>query len=141
MRRLVLVLAIIIPALAAQTKGQATISVDDASLPQVVPQQPASQQFNFPTAEIKDPGTRPNAMFKFATDIMAAYTEADRIKYLDNLFRLQIVAGRYADAVKTITSLSALQISKASPQTGANNVQYEIVARARGQTDRGRIVI
>ena len=54
-----------------------------------------------------------------AGKVIAVYKENDRRKYLDNLFRLQIVAGRYADAKETLASLRALPASDVSSQIGA----------------------
>jgi len=62
--------------------------------------------------------------------VITVYREDDRRKYLDNLFRLQIVAGQYADAIKTLAALRALRAKSVSPQDGATDVQYEVFARA-----------
>lgn len=73
------------------------------------------------------------AMPKLAGEVLGTYKEADRREHLDDLFRLQIVAGRYADAVQTLKALRALSTGDASPQAAANNVQYEIYAAARAR--------
>lgn len=70
-------------------------------------------------------------MPRLASEVMAAYREDNRGKYLDNLFRLQIVAGQYAEARNTIASLRALRDTADSPQAQATNVQYAVFARAR----------
>jgi uncharacterized protein len=90
-----------------------------------------AQQFDFPEASVNDPAVFSRAMPELARALLAVYRDDDRQKYLDNLFRLQIVAGQYADAIRTLTDLRALQANKASPQTGATNVQYEVFARAK----------
>jgi putative CocE/NonD family hydrolase len=91
----------------------------------------AAQQFNFPSVAVDDPEQLSKAMPRLAREVTSVYQDDDRSKYLDNMFRLQIVAGQYGDAVKTLTTLRALRANSASPQAGANNVQYEIFARAR----------
>src|ERR1700681_2446116 len=92
----------------------------------------AAQTFDFPSAEAEDPAALSKALPGLAREVIAVYREDDRPTYLDNLFRLQIVAGRYADATETLTALRALRTkSSASPQAGATDVQYEIYARAK----------
>jgi putative CocE/NonD family hydrolase len=95
----------------------------------------AAQELNFPGAAVKDSATLSKAMPVLAKDVIAVYREEDRRKYLDNLFRLQIVAGQYAEANKSIASLRALLMSNDSAQGGATNAQYEVFARARQGAD------
>jgi putative CocE/NonD family hydrolase len=64
---------------------------------------------------------------------IAIYRDDDRRKYLDTLFRLQIVAGQHAQANKSLEDLRALPASTISPQPGATLVLYEILARARAR--------
>jgi hypothetical protein len=63
----------------------------------------------------------------------AIYKDDDRLKYLDNSFRLQIVAGRYKDALATIATLrESLSAQPVIPSRASwVNVQYEIYARAK----------
>jgi putative CocE/NonD family hydrolase len=92
----------------------------------------AAQNFDFPGAAVEDPATLSKALPGLAREVIAVYREDDRPTYLDNLFRLQTVAGRYAEATETLTALRALRTkSSASPQAGATDVQYEIFARAK----------
>src|SRR4051794_7488832 len=78
----------------------------------------AAQPFAFPAAAVEDPAALSKAMPGLVREVMAVYREDDRRTYLDNLFRLQIVAGQYAEAGESLASLRALGES-ASPQTGA----------------------
>jgi putative CocE/NonD family hydrolase len=96
----------------------------------------AAQQLDFPSAAVEDSATLSRFMPELSREVIAVYREDDRRKYLDNLFRLQIVAGQYADAVKTLASLRALRAKSVSPQDGATDVQYEVFARA-GQRAAG----
>ncbi|PTL81582.1 CocE/NonD family hydrolase [Vitiosangium sp. GDMCC 1.1324] len=91
----------------------------------------SAQQFDLPAAAVDNEAALAKAMPELAKEVIAVYREGDRRTYLDNLFRLQMVAARYADANKTLTSLRALRAGSASPQTRSINVQYEIFARAR----------
>lgn len=99
------------------------------------PERAFAQQFDFPSAAVEDPAALSKAMPELAREVIAVYREDDRRKYLDNLFRLQIVAGQYMDANKTLMSLRALRASNASPQAGATDVQYEVFIRARQSAD------
>jgi putative CocE/NonD family hydrolase len=93
----------------------------------------AAQPFAFPGAAVEDPATLSRSMPGLAREVISAYQETDRRKYLDNLFRLQIVAGQYADADTTLTSLRALGASSVSPQADATRVLYEVFARTRAR--------
>jgi uncharacterized protein len=92
-----------------------------------------AQQFDFPSAVAEDHAALSRFMPGLAREVVAVYRDEDRHKYLANLFQLQIVAGQYADAVKTFNSLRALQANTASAQTGAYYIQYEIFARAKAE--------
>lgn len=99
------------------------------------PESALAQQLEFPSAAVEDPAALSRAIPGLAREVIAVYREEDRQKYLDNLFRLQIVAGQYADANKTLTALRALRAGNASPQAHAANVQYEVFARAKQSAD------
>lgn len=96
-----------------------------------------AQQLDFPGAAVEDPAALSKAMPELARQVIAVYRDEDRRKFLDNLFRLQLVAGQYADAVKTLAALRALRAGDASPQSSANNVQYEVFARAKQSSAEG----
>ncbi len=67
---------------------------------------------------------------------MAAYRDDDRPRYLGTLFRLQLAAGQYTEAVESIQSLRALRNDDASQPP--LYLQYEIYARAKTlQATRG----
>lgn len=93
----------------------------------------AGQQFEFPSAAVEDSATLSKAMPELAKAVIAVYRNDDRGKYLDNLFRLQIVAGQYAEANKTLAELRARPASSISPQHGATLFLYEIFGRAKAQ--------
>jgi putative CocE/NonD family hydrolase len=91
-----------------------------------------AQSFPLASAELAD-SARPATMRRLAEQVIAVYHDADRRKELDNLFRLQIVAGRYDEASRSLAALRALRGSEAqaTAQSRAANIQYEIYARAR----------
>jgi hypothetical protein len=93
----------------------------------------AAQQLAVPAAAVDDPAMLARAMPGLARAVLANYTEGDRRKYLDTVFRLQMVAGEYDDATKTLAELRGLNPSTVSPQPGATLVLYEVLARAKAR--------
>jgi uncharacterized protein len=94
------------------------------------PRAVAAQQFAFPAAAVQDSAVLSGYIPGLAADVIAHYRESDRRSYLANLFRLQAVAGRYADATVTLDSLRAAQGSTVSGAIRAANVLYAIHARS-----------
>ncbi|HEY3858449.1 MAG TPA: CocE/NonD family hydrolase [Gammaproteobacteria bacterium] len=76
-------------------------------------------------------------MSELASQVLTTYKETDQDKYLDNLFRLQTVAGKDADALKTLSVLRALRAADSSLISKAINVQFEIYADAKVRQTRG----
>ena len=68
-------------------------------------------------------------MPKFARETMATYRDDDRPRYLGTLFRLQMVAGQYQQALASIERLRALRHDP--PSQPPLYLQYEIYARAK----------
>lgn len=69
------------------------------------------------------------AMPAFARDVIAAYRDDDRARYLDALFRLQLAAGQNAQALQ---SIEAIRVLRNDPPTQPPLfLQYEIHARAK----------
>jgi len=66
-----------------------------------------AQQFDFPAAAVKDSAVLASAMTRLAAEVIAVYRENDRGVYPDNLFRLQFVAGRAAEAAATLDAWRA----------------------------------
>jgi uncharacterized protein len=97
----------------------------------------AAQEFDFGNAAVADPATLSKQLPELAKAVIAVYRDDDRAKYLDNLFRLQIVAGRYADAAKTLADLRTLRTKAGPPQSAANIIQYEIFAKAKAESENG----
>jgi putative CocE/NonD family hydrolase len=92
----------------------------------------AQQTFRIPA------GPPEQALPRLANDVTAVYKEDNRSKFLDNLFRLQTVAGKYAEAVESIEQLRKIRIaSDRSAQAAATDLQYEILALSRTKTFSG----
>src|SRR5262245_20527790 len=68
-----------------------------------------AQSFPLSPADVADSAALTRSMPRLAQQVLAGYQETDSLKLLDNLFRLQLVAGHYQDALK---SLAALQASR-----------------------------
>jgi uncharacterized protein len=77
-----------------------------------------------------------DAMPSLAQWVVENYRDDNRYKYLNNLFRAQIVAQDYQRAIGTIRELRALRTATPKQMTGSSvkvvtgNLQYELLARA-----------
>src|SRR5215212_4583714 len=93
--------------------------------------QTSAQQLDFNKLAVSDDVELSKAMPNLAKQIIASYKEQDRQKYLNNLFRLQMIAGDYAAAKDTIKLLR--DILRASDPVYANVVytQHEIFSDAK----------
>jgi len=90
-----------------------------------------AQQFDFPAAAASDRVAEAKAMPVLAGQVLDSYKEPDRAKYLENVFRLQLVAGKYVEAQKSIAELrDALNGSRPTHAPWLNR-QYEIYAAAK----------
>src|SRR5258708_11813175 len=90
----------------------------------------AAQEFEVP-ANIGDPAALAAAMPALAKQVLAAYQDENQENYLGNRFRLQIVAGQYSEAVKTLNSLRELRRPGNPARAAWVDGQHEIYARAR----------
>lgn len=98
--------------------------------------QAQAQQIEFNRDATTDPTALATEMPRLAKSVLAVYRESDREKYLDNLFRLQLVASDYPGASASLASLRELYNSTRS-QSAVSNVRWEIYARAlSGQVAR-----
>src|SRR5262245_41132060 len=98
----------------------------------------AAQEFEFPATAAQDDAALAQAMPRLARQVMAAYREADRETYLDNLFRLQLIAGDYDKAAEAILALRQLRGQKIPGGGAWVNVQYEMFARAKAIEAAGK---
>lgn len=95
-----------------------------------------AQELDFPEKASGDDAVLAQAMPELAKKVLAGYHEAERETYLDNLFRLQMVAGQYGDAIKTITERRALRAGKIPGGGDWIDVQYEVLAKAKAGGSR-----
>jgi len=79
------------------------------------------------------------AMAKLAADVLAVCRDEDRDRDLNTRFRLQMVAGRHADAVASIRALRELRSGGDPSRTASLFVHYEIVASARERASGGQM--
>src|SRR5215831_7990127 len=86
------------------------------------------QELDLPQAALKDEAALAEAMPGFAKQVITIYEEPDRSRRLNALFRLQMVAGHYADAVATLRSLIELR-RETSLASALPLLPFEIVAK------------
>jgi uncharacterized protein len=101
-----------------------------ASLTAAAPVAAVGQSLTLPAESLTDDATLGTAMTELAAELAKAPPPPDEAAALDLKFRIQMIRGEDADALKTIAALRSLT-SGASPQARARNVQYEVLARAR----------
>ncbi|HEU4883330.1 MAG TPA: CocE/NonD family hydrolase [Longimicrobium sp.] len=89
----------------------------------------SAQQFALSSADLADSAALATSTHRLAGEVLASYRDPDRGRYLDNLFRLQILLGRFADASASLAQLRALR-QDSTPSDRARYVQYEILADA-----------
>jgi putative CocE/NonD family hydrolase len=97
----------------------------------------AAQTFAFPSAAADDRAVLTRAMPKLAAALIAAYEDGDRQAYLDNLFRLQIVAGQFDGAAASLSALRRYD-DDASPWSATNYSQYAIFVSAKQSQASGK---
>jgi uncharacterized protein len=89
---------------------------------------PAAAQVNLP-AEITDEAALPRVMPRFATAVIAV----QQAKQTDpaSLFRAQLVAGLYRDALQSLDTLRAPLADNPSPRVRARYLEYVLYARSQ----------
>ncbi|HET7240511.1 MAG TPA: CocE/NonD family hydrolase, partial [Gemmatimonadales bacterium] len=79
------------------------------------------------------------AIPRLAEQAVAAYRDSNRVTMLDNRFRLQILAGHYADAAATMAEWRRAWMKGDTSSRGrAVNAQYEIYLEAKRLQDADR---
>jgi uncharacterized protein len=89
----------------------------------------AAQELDLPRDAVKDEAALARAMPELAKRAIAIYQEPDRGRYLSGLFRMQIVAGQYAEAVATLRSLTDLWRTT-NPASALSALPFEILTKA-----------
>lgn len=91
----------------------------------------SAQQLDFNKAAAADEAELARTMPVLAKEIIAVYKDEDRERYLNNLFRLQVIAGNYSEANATIKSLRQIPKANDPVYRNATNLQYEIFSNAK----------
>jgi hypothetical protein len=99
-----------------------------------------AQTFALSSADVADSAALARSMPRLAAEVLAAYRDANRERFLANVFRLQILTGRYDDAAASLAEGRRLRASRpnAPPQARAAHVQYAIYVAARRRAATGR---
>ncbi len=100
----------------------------------MVSTQASAQQLDFSKFAVADEPELSKAMAGLAKQVIENYKEEDREKYLNNLFRLQMIAGNYPEANAAIKSLREIPKANDPVYRSATNLQYEIFSNARKET-------
>jgi putative CocE/NonD family hydrolase len=90
-----------------------------------------AQQIDFPEPPTADSAALSNAMAGLAKKVISVYKDDGSDKYLDNLFRLRMVAGDFSEAGQTLIQLREMRAQTDPRRAAWVNVQYEIYAQAR----------
>ena len=99
-----------------------------------------AQQIYFPRINAADSVAVVKQMPALADEIIHKYvSNGNRTTYLSNLFRLQIIAGKYNEALISITSLRAINKADNQQFTDLLFVQYELFARAKMEQQASNI--
>lgn len=97
----------------------------------------ASASYVLPAAAIDDGARLDAAMPSLARQLLADYRDDDRSRDLNQRFRLQLVAGDYAAAERSLETLSAT-VTQGPVPVRPNLAQYRVYARAKAlQTQQG----
>lgn len=104
----------------------------------VAPCRAAVADYAFPS-NITDQGDAlDQALPALAEQVIAGYRDDDRVRYLGNRFRLELVAGRYEQARRSIAQLRELSPLGGPAQQRAAAAEYEIYALTKERQARER---
>jgi uncharacterized protein len=92
----------------------------------------SAQELDLAQAAVKDEAALARAMPELAKQVIALYKEPDRSRYLNALFRLQIVARQYTEAVATLQSLAEMRRAT-DPASALALLPFEMVAKAKAK--------
>jgi putative CocE/NonD family hydrolase len=88
-----------------------------------------AQQINIP-AEITDEAALPRVMPRFAKAVIA-FQQAEQLPDPASLFKAQLIAGLYGDALTSLDKLRAPLADSPSPRVRARYLEYVLYARSR----------
>ncbi|MGH9837912.1 MAG: CocE/NonD family hydrolase [Blastocatellia bacterium] len=97
----------------------------------------SAQELDLPQEAVKDEAAFAKVAPELARQVMARYAEPDRDRHLNLLFRIQIVAEQYPEAVVTLQSLMELR-QAVDPTSVPRLLPFVVEAKARvKQTTEG----
>ncbi|HYP26739.1 MAG TPA: CocE/NonD family hydrolase [Blastocatellia bacterium] len=91
-----------------------------------------AQELDLPRDAVKDEASLARVMPGVAKQAVANYQEPDRSRYLNTLFRLQVVAGQYPEAVATLRTLTEMR-QATDPASALVLLPFEILTKARAK--------
>src|SRR5262245_3441021 len=94
------------------------------------------QELDLPQAAVKDEAALDEALPGLAKRVIAIYADPDPDRRLDNLFRLQLVAGQHDEAVTTLRRLTELRRTT-DPASTLPLLPFELLAQARAKQTGG----
>ncbi len=97
----------------------------------------SAQAFRLTAADLADSTAMARSVPRLATEVLATYRDSNRARFLDNVFRLQMLTDRYSGASSSLAGLREI-LGDATPPARAARVQYEILSRARVMERGGR---
>jgi len=98
----------------------------------------SAQKLELPAAAVENEEALAKSIPRLAKQAMAIYKETDRGRYLNTLFRLQSVAGEYAEAAATLRTL--IEMRRATdPASALPLVPFEIMAKAKVKEAAGQL--
>lgn len=96
----------------------------------------AAQSFPLSRADVADSAAMERSAPALARAVLDVYQDTNRLRFLDNRFRLEILSGRLGDAAASLAQARSLRdAAGATPDARAANVQFEIYVRARTLSD------
>jgi hypothetical protein len=106
-----------------------------AALLLLAPLHLAAQTFPLSSADLADSAALARSMPRLAGEVLASYRDANRVRFLDHVFRLQMLTGRYREASATLAELRSAG-RDVPPRTRALYAQYEVLVTARSMSER-----
>ena len=94
---------------------------------------PQEQPIAFPWAAAADDAATSTSMAELARQMIAVYRDSDDDRYRSNLFRIQTIAGQYAEAAATVRSLRDSRQASAALQAAMRLIPFETYATAKAR--------
>jgi putative CocE/NonD family hydrolase len=92
------------------------------------------QQLRLPNAATSSDSALAAVLPTLAQQVIGTYADTERDAYLDNLFRLQIVAGQFDAADSTATKLQTERRRRNAVQSAVATLPYQVYAQAAAAT-------